>query len=146
MHTLYHNEFNRRQFLKGSLCGVAGLSGLSSAAFAEDKAPDPYRGPYGRNDPDAGRRYAQGRLSEWAWRRARTAAHKMVDRADADTGCFSQLFFSAACAAGWCTGRDSTEGVYWALIWAAGCADYGHRSEALERYCDELVARLLATE
>lgn len=86
------------------------------------------------------RRLANGALSEWGRRRVSAASRKILTRAGDDAGCFNQSFHSAANAASWCTDRDIHRGVYWSLIWAACCADYGHRTEALERYCDGLEA------
>ena len=84
----------------------------------------------------AARRFAQGPLSDWGRKRASTAARKMVSRADDDAGSFCKPFVRAANAAGWCLDHDVRRGVYWSLIWAAGCA------ATLERYCDQLEARL----
>jgi len=89
----------------------------------------------------AARRFANGTISEWGRRRASTASRKMVNRTDDDAGCFSRPFHSAANAAAWCLDLDVGRGVYWALIWAAGCAPHGQRTATLERYCDSLEAR-----
>jgi hypothetical protein len=63
-----------------------------------------------------------------------------VDRAEVDTGCFSQRFFSAVNSAAWCTDRDVRRGVYWALIWADRADEYARQAATLARYCDELEA------
>ena len=90
----------------------------------------------------AARRFAQGSMSEWGRKRASTAARKLVTRAGEDAGSFNRPFHSAANAAGWCLDHDVRRGVYWAIIWAAGCAGYDQRVATLERHADILAARL----